>query len=46
MTKTSKNKWKNSKKTLRRIKKRFSLEHQSPSLWDVPKRKHKVEKKF
>jgi hypothetical protein len=46
MTKASKNKWKSFKKTLRRVEKRASMEHQSPSLWDVAKRKHKVEKKF
>ncbi len=46
MTKASKNKWKKFKKTLRRMEKRASMEHQSPSLWGVAKRKHKVEKKF
>jgi hypothetical protein len=35
MTKVSKNKWKNFKKTLRRMEKRTSMEHQSPSLWGV-----------
>ncbi len=32
MSKTSKNKWKSFKKTLRRTEKKASMEHQSPSL--------------
>jgi hypothetical protein len=36
MGKTSKNKWKSFKKTLRLgMEKRASMEHQSPSLWGV-----------
>jgi hypothetical protein len=34
------------KKTLRKMEKRVSMEHQSPWLWGVAKRKHKVDKKF
>ncbi len=46
MKKTSKNKWKSFKKTLRKMEKKTSMEHQSPSLSNVAKRRHKVEKKF
>jgi hypothetical protein len=44
--KVSKKKWKGFKKTLRRVKKRTSIEHQNPYVWGVAKRIHKVEKKF
>ncbi len=46
MTKASKKKGKKFKKTLRRMENKTSMEHQSPSLWGVAKRKHKVEKKL
>ncbi len=39
MTKASKNKWKDFKKTLRRMEKRPSMEHQNPTLWVVVKRR-------
>ncbi len=46
ITKASKNKWKSPKKTLRRMEKGVSMEHQNPYLWAVAKRRHKVERKF
>jgi len=33
-------------KTLRIMEKKASMEHQSPSVWGVAKRKHKYEKTF
>ncbi len=39
MEKTSKNKWKNFQKTLRRMEKRASMEHQNATIWVVIKRK-------
>jgi hypothetical protein len=39
MEKTSKNKWKRFKKTLRRMEKKALMEHQSPTLWVVIKRR-------
>jgi hypothetical protein len=44
--KASKNKWKSFKKTIRRMEKGISVEHQNPYLWVVAKRRHKVERKF
>jgi hypothetical protein len=45
ITKNSKKKWKKLKKTLRRMEKKMSMEHQNPFLWVVTERRHKIERK-
>ncbi len=46
MTKASKNKWKSFKKTLIKMEKRDSMEHQNPTRWVVVKRRGKALLRF